>query len=132
MALLPPLVLLVEDDKSIREYAAEVLREAGYVVLAASTADEALFRIEQDGAAIDVLFTNIALPGPVSGFELARLAKARNPRIEVIYGTDFVETVNHAAAPADAVDRLLRKPYSRKELEAEMMRAVNGDRRGRP
>jgi len=132
MALLPPLVLLVEDDKSIREYAAEVLREAGYVVLAASTADEALFRIEQDGAAIDVLFTDIALPGPVSGFELARLAKARNPRIEVIYGTDFVETVNQAAAPADAVDRLLRTPYSRKELEAEMMRAVNGDRRSRP
>jgi CheY-like chemotaxis protein len=128
MALMPPLVLLVEDDAELRGFAADVLREAGYVVLAAAGAEEALARLERDAAAIDVLFIDVSPPGPLTGAELARLARARNPRIEIVYTTGFAGAAD-GSAPADAVDRLLRKPYTPQELEREMMRAAGGRRR---
>jgi CheY-like chemotaxis protein len=128
MALLPPLVLLVENDPAIRDFAGEVLREAGYVVLAAADAGEALTRLERDAAAIDILFTDVAPPGRISGYELARRARAVNPRIEIVFTRDFAAAAGDSE-PAEAVDRLLRKPYSSQELAREMTRAAGGRRR---
>jgi CheY-like chemotaxis protein len=128
MALLPPLVLLVEDDPELRAFAADVLREAGYVVLAAADSEEAQRRLERDAASIDILFTDLSPSGRLTGPELARLAKQRNPRIEAVYTHAFADAAGDAE-PAEAVDRLLRKPYSSQELAREMMRAAGGRRR---
>jgi CheY-like chemotaxis protein len=98
------------------------------VVLAAADAGEALERLERDAASIDVLFTDVAPPGRISGYELARRARAINPRIEVVFTQEFAEAAGDSE-PAEAVDRLLRKPYSSQELEREMMRAAGGRRR---
>jgi CheY-like chemotaxis protein len=122
MALLPPVVLVVEDDDQVRDYAVEVLREAGFAVLSARDADEALQLLENDGA-IEVLFTDIMMPGDIDGFELARRAREMHPRLAVVYATGFAEAVD-LLTPARAVDRLLRKPYSPAQLEAEVGRAI--------
>jgi CheY-like chemotaxis protein len=122
MALLPPVVLVVEDDDQVRDYAVEVLREAGFAVLSARDADEALRLLENDGA-IEVLFTDVLIPGGIDGFELARQAREMHPRLAVVYATGFAEAADQLA-PAHAVDRLLRKPYSAEQLEAEVGRAI--------
>jgi CheY-like chemotaxis protein len=122
MALLPPVVLVVEDDDQVRDYAVEVLKEAGYAVLTAHDADEALTMLENDGA-IEVLFTDIVMPGAMDGFELARQARAMHPRLAIVYTTGFSEMVDQLT-PARAVDRLLRKPYSPEQLEAEVGRVI--------
>jgi len=122
MALLPPVVLVVEDDDQVRGYAVEVLREAGFAVLSAADAEEALRLIENDGA-IEVLFTDIVMPGGIDGFELARRARATHPRLAIVYATGFAEAID-GLPPARAVDRLLRKPYSPEQLESEVGRAI--------
>jgi CheY-like chemotaxis protein len=122
MALLPPVVLVVEDDDQVRDYAIEVLREAGFAVLSARDAEEALQLLENDGA-IEVLFTDVVMPGAIDGFELARRARETHPRLAVVYATGFAEAVDRLP-PARAVDRLLRKPYSPDELQSEVGRAI--------
>ena len=130
MALLPPVVLVVEDDDQVRDYAVEVLKEAGYAVLTARDAEEALDLLDHDGA-IEVLFTDIVMPGGVDGFELARRAREIHPRLAVVYTTGFSEVVDRMA-PARAVDRLLRKPYTPEELETEVDRAIGQRQTGDP
>lgn len=76
-------VLIVDDEFLLREFAAEVLRSEGYEVLEASNASEAIdiLRMRAD---IDTLFTDVNMPGPIDGLELARRVRQDRPEIRVI------------------------------------------------
>ena len=106
-------VLLVEDEPLISELAVEALEEQGFVVEVVSNAFDALRRLAS-GRTIDILFTDINLPGGMTGAELARKARALKPELPVVYasgryrGDDLDGLVPHAA--------FLPKPYDQRKL----------------
>jgi CheY-like chemotaxis protein len=106
-------VLVVDDDDDIRDYAAAVLRGAGYRVFAAASPREALRQLGQ-APAIDLMFTDIVLPD-IDGFELAELAKRRHPALQVLYTSGYAETFERQ--PVERYGRLLAKPYRSAQLE---------------
>src|SRR5215813_5796130 len=84
----PGFVLVVEDDDDVREFAVRVLRDNGFRVLEAVNAGVALILLEQE-IPIEVLFTDIVMPGEPDGIGLADRAKALRPDLRVLYTTGF-------------------------------------------
>ena len=78
-----PAILIVEDDPIIRWAGAETLEDAGFEVLEAASADEALTLLEAHGA-VSVLFTDVDMPGEIDGLDLARITATRWPFIHII------------------------------------------------
>lgn len=108
-------VLVVEDDEDVRETAVAILADLGYRVLRARNADSALTVIES-GVSIDVLFTDVMMPGRLRSPELARIAKQRLPGIAVLFTSGYTEnSIVHGGRLDEGVD-LLSKPYSREAL----------------
>jgi signal transduction histidine kinase len=108
-------VLLVEDDTLVRRYVEQQLRSLGYRVVSAGSGPEALTLL-QASQDIDILFTDIVMPGGMSGRELAEAALAARPDLRVLYTSGYARD---ALPEQDATDRdipLLRKPYHREEL----------------
>ncbi len=99
-----PTVLLVEDEVLIRLMIAEELRDRGIHVLEASSADEALSVLEST-LPVDLLFTDIHLPGDMNGVALANLAHVRYPHLKLII-TSSQEPSGGAVA-----DTFIAKPY---------------------
>jgi CheY-like chemotaxis protein len=99
-------ILLVEDEMLVRELAFEDLTEAGFDVTPARDGDEALRRLETDGP-FDLLFTDIRMPGQIDGWELARRARAADPRLRVIYATGYSDDFGELSAG----EKLVKKPY---------------------
>ncbi len=104
----PHTVLVVEDEGVVRLDAAESLRDAGFEVLEAADAKEALDAVEQHEN-IGVLFTDIDIPGGIDGLELARRVHRQRPRVRLILTSGAVRIdprdIPHAGA-------FVRKPYS--------------------
>jgi CheY-like chemotaxis protein len=113
-----PTILVVEDDAAVRGACVEVLRELDYVVLEAPDAMEA-FRLIADHGGIDLLFTDLGLPGGVSGRALADAARNVDAGIRVLFTTGY-ERVDLAERSGSA---LLRKPFNPAQL-AGMVRDV--------
>jgi CheY-like chemotaxis protein len=100
-------VLVVEDEFFIAEWVAESLSDLGFAVEVVSNARDALRRLES--ASVDVLFTDINLPGGMDGATLARQARQLLPELPVIYASARVATLEPEARVRGAV--LVRKPY---------------------
>ena len=114
-------VLLVEDAEHVRALAREHLTELGYRVLSASDADEALEVLDRHGDRIDLLFTDIMMPGSMNGIGLAEALRARAPHVPVLFTTGYNEDLSSSAGVSDL--DVLSKPYRRSEL-AERVRAA--------
>jgi signal transduction histidine kinase len=108
-------VLVVEDNDGVREYAVEVLEQLGYRVLAASDAKEAL-RLLSDGKHVDLLFTDIVLPGAITGRVLADQAKDIRPDLRVLYTTGYTRNAIVHQGRLDPDVHLLNKPYTQQSL----------------
>jgi CheY-like chemotaxis protein len=113
-------VLAVEDNPSLRRIVVRQLNEIGYRVIEAADAREALELLENQ--AVAVLFTDVVLPGGKNGYELARIALARWPRIKVVLTSGFPETRINADGALSNV-KLLGKPYRREDV-ARVLREV--------
>jgi len=125
----PPLILLVEDEPLVRETAAEMLRVLGYRAVAAADGNEALSRLA-DHPDVALLFTDVVMPGGLSGFALARTAHRLRPELKVIYATGYAEeTIDHRGRPGDGP--LIRKPYRLADL-ADALRRTLGPNGGEP
>ena len=108
-------VLVVEDDDEVRETAVSLLGDLGYRVLKAREAMGALSVIES-GVPIDLLFTDVVMPGPLRSPELARKAKERLPGLAVLFTSGYTENaIVHGGRLDPGVD-LLSKPYTREAL----------------
>lgn len=108
-------VLVVEDDDDVREIAVSLLRELGYRVLTARDAAAALTVIES-GIPIDLLFTDVVMPGPLRSPELARKAKDRLPNLAVLFTSGYTENSIVHGGRLDPGVELLGKPYTREAL----------------
>jgi two-component system, response regulator PdtaR len=121
----PSYVLVVEDEALIRVLISEELRTAGLSVIEASNADEA-WSYAAAGGPIDLLFSDVQMPGSMSGLELARKLKQRSPNLDVIITSGRVK-------PDDVseVGAFLAKPYLPERAVAAVLTALQS-RGGRP
>ncbi len=119
-------VLVVEDDEWVREVAAETLRDAGFRVIAAQDALEALALIRR-GEQFDVLFSDIVMPGGMTGIELAEAARRLRPTLPVLLATGYAGTV---AGSADHGFEVLAKPYDQPGLTRRIAELAARRQRG--
>ncbi len=118
-------ILVVEDDEDVREGAVALLRDLGYRVLKAKDGSSAMGVIES-GLPIDLLFTDVVMPGPVRSPDLARTAKERLPNLAVLFTSGYTENAIVHGGRLDRGVELLGKPYSREQL-ARKIRHVLGN-----
>ena len=112
-------VLVVEDDDEVRATVVEMLSDLGYRVLKAVDAQNALAVIES-GMAIDLLFTDVVMPGNLKSPELARKARQRLPDIAVLFTSGYTENSIVHGGRLDAGGELLSKPYTREALARKL------------
>jgi two-component system, response regulator PdtaR len=117
-------VLVVEDDALIRMDAAQELRSAGYNVIEACDADEALAVLEAR-IGVDVLLTDVNMPGSRDGLALARIVRRQLPHARII-----VMSANRYAWEGGLVDASVMKPYTVPELLAAVAALLAVDRSG--
>jgi CheY-like chemotaxis protein len=113
-------ILVVDDEPLILDMISQELTDQGFAVLEADTGEAALSIIES-GKAVDVLFTDIRLPGELDGRRLAAMAQEAKPGLSVIYVTGY--NVNREAAVPGSV--FLKKPY-RPSVITETIRTLIG------
>jgi signal transduction histidine kinase/ActR/RegA family two-component response regulator len=109
-------ILVVEDRASLRHTVAAQLADLGYRVEEASDGDAALALLEQDEPRIDLLFTDIIMPGHLDGHALARLAVERHPGIKVLLTTGFDGGPLASQGGEPPEYSLLAKPYRKDDL----------------
>jgi PAS domain S-box-containing protein len=108
-------VLVVEDDDEVREVAVSMLAELGYRVVKAKDAAGALVIVDS-GIPIDLIFTDVMMPGTLRSPELARKAKERLPDVSVLFTSGYTQNaIVHGGRLDPGVD-LLAKPYTREAL----------------
>ncbi len=117
------LVLLVEDDALVRQYAGEQLRALGYRVLEAADGPQALEQLRRH-AQVALLFTDVVMPGGMSGRELAQAARALRPGLPVLYTSGYTENAIVHHGRLDPGVLLLGKPYRRHELARKLLEAL--------
>ncbi|MEZ2417003.1 response regulator [Luteibacter sp. RCC_6_2] len=123
-------ILVVEDDDAVRETVVGMLGDLGYRVLKARDAESALSIVES-GIAIDLLFTDVVMPGPLRSPELARKAMKRQPGIAVLFTSGYTENAIVHGGRLDEGVELLSKPYTKEQL-ARRVRHVLAARVPRP
>ncbi len=116
-------VLVVEDDVSVRSTAVETLLEAGFMVLEAENAERALAIIES-GANVDLLFTDVVMPGKLRSPDLARRAQEILPHIGVLFASGYTENSIVHAGRLDKNVELLSKPYTNDQLFQKIDRVM--------
>ena len=118
-------VLLVEDNESVREFAKSQLITLGYQVLEAANGKDAL-KILVQRADIQLLFTDIVMPGGLNGRELALEACRINPKLKVLYSSGYAENAILHEGLLDKDVQFLSKPYTRRELAARIRELLTG------
>ena len=122
MALGSETVLLVEDDGSVRAVARRILERAGYTVIEAASGGEALKLFDARGAEIDVVLTDMVMPG-MSGRELAVKLRERNPSLRALFMSGYTEDSVLLLGMADPGAAFIQKPFSARSL-TERLREV--------
>jgi signal transduction histidine kinase/CheY-like chemotaxis protein len=116
------IILVVEDDPLVRTYVLAQISSLGYRTLSASNGPEAL-NVLRSSEPIDLLFTDIIMPGSINGRELSIEALKLRPDLKVLFTSGYTEnTIDHDGRLDQGV-QLLRKPYRRSDL-ANMIRAA--------
>jgi two-component system CheB/CheR fusion protein len=117
-------VLVVEDNAALRRVVTRQLGELGYRVLAAENAAAGLELLDRQS--IDLLLTDIVMPGGINGRELARRARQRWPEIKIVFTSGFSEArLNGDAGPLAACTPLLSKPYRKEDLASAAREALD-------
>ena len=107
-----PIVLIVEDETLIRMDAIEMIVAAGYEVLEAANADQAI-EILEARADISIVFTDVQMPGSIDGLKLAHAVRHRWPPVKIVTCSGHIKVKQHDL-PEGA--RFVPKPYSKSEI----------------
>ncbi len=115
-------ILAVEDDAQVRHATAEALREFGYEVIEADTAATALDLLA--ARPVDLLFSDIAMPGGMTGRDLAKLVARRHPGVRILLTSGYVNRMSDAEGGDEPAARFLKKPYRDYELARAVREAL--------
>jgi PAS domain S-box-containing protein len=110
------LILTVDDNPTVLATTVLQLEALGYQTLTARNAESALEMLDRD-TKVDVLFTDIIMPGTMNGKELARLARMKRPGLKVVYASGFPGIEATAGIDVDLDAPLITKPYRKSDLE---------------
>jgi len=125
-------ILVVEDDNDVRATVVATLSDLGYRVLTARDAQAGLAVIES-GVPVDVLFTDVVMPGTLKSPEMAKLAKASNPGLVVLFTSGYTENSIVHGGKLDRGVELLSKPYTREALDGRIRHLIaNQKQRSQP
>ena len=119
MSASPSTILVVEDDAIVRMLIVDVLEELGFVVLEADGSEAALAQLENPGNTIDLLMTDVGLPG-MNGQELALRARELRPQLPVLFASGYAESIEVPAGMA-----VIGKPFSIDQLR-DKVRGILG------
>ncbi len=116
-------VLLVEDDELVRDYATQLLGELGYRTLTAKDGPSAL-EIVMRGENIDLLFTDVIMPGGMSGPQLAVEIEKLRPGLPALFASGYTENAIVHQGHVDPSLSLLQKPYTKRRLAEKLRHAL--------
>ncbi|MDM9649133.1 GAF domain-containing protein [Rhizobium sp. S163] len=120
-------ILVAEDDEKVRETVVAMLTDLGYRVLKAKDASAALTVVES-GIPIDLLFTDVVMPGPLKSSEMARQARERMPDLGVLFTSGYTENSIVHGGKLDVGVELLSKPYTREALARKIRHVLNNSK----
>jgi CheY-like chemotaxis protein len=120
----PETILVVEDDEAVRATVVETLQDLGYRVLKAADPTAAL-NIVESGIPIDLLFTDVVMPGSLTSTELAKKAKERLPRLAVLFTSGYTENSIVHGGRLDHGVQLLSKPFTREVLARKIRQVLD-------
>lgn len=118
-------ILLVEDDGSVRRVGARILRRLGYSVIEAETGEDALALMEEHGQTIDLLLTDVVLPG-IGGRDLAQQAQSMYPAIKVLFASGYTRDAVLQRQTRERRVILLQKPFTLQEMASKVRKALDG------
>jgi PAS domain S-box-containing protein len=118
-------ILLVEDDALVRQLAQEVLRKYGYVVLEASTGKEALEMAQTYRAPVELLITDVVLPGAMRGTQVAQQLLAQRPHLKVLYMSGYTDNAIAHHGVLDAGVAFLQKPFTPETLARKVREVLD-------
>jgi CheY-like chemotaxis protein len=118
------IILVAEDDEQVRNTVVELLTDLGYKVLKARDAATALTVIDS-GVPIDLLFTDVVMPGPLKSADLARKAVERIPDLAVLFTSGYTENSIVHGGRLDPGVELLSKPYTREAMARKIRHVLN-------
>ncbi len=117
-------LLLVDDEVALLELAAELLQTLGYRVLTASNGKQALQMLTEEKA-VDLLFSDVVMPGGINGFELAEQAVVLLPELKVLLTSGYTEKAVMRNGQARFSANMLSKPYSQADLACRVREALD-------
>jgi CheY-like chemotaxis protein len=120
-------VLIVDDERSVREVVQRFLETHGYHVLTASDGREALTLFEQGGVAIDAVVTDVLMPG-MNGVELARELDVRAPELPILFMSGYAQDERVQGLTTRACSAFLAKPFTLAEIAAKLERLLQACR----
>ena len=115
-------ILVVEDDVLVRMPISQYLRDCGYKVIEAANAEEAMTVLSHKETTIDVVFTDIEMPGAADGFGLAKWVREHRPGLDVILAGTLPRTVQQAKALCE--EGLVPKPYNAQDVHNHIRRLL--------
>ena len=118
-------ILIVDDREDVAELARTILRDFGYTTLMAANGRQAL-EILEGGERIDLLFSDLIMPGGMNGVALAREARRRQPRLKVLLTTGYAEASLERTDIGGSEFDLLNKPYRRTDLIRRVRAILDG------
>lgn len=119
-------ILVVEDNEDVCAFTAQVLRDIGYRV-AVATDGKSVLKALEEGLEVDLLFTDIGLPGGMSGRELADEARRRWPHLKLLYTTGYARNSIIHHGRLDAGVQFIPKPFTESGLAAKVRRVLDKD-----
>jgi CheY-like chemotaxis protein len=119
-------ILVVEDDPLVRQYVLTQIQSLGYSTLSASNGTEALAVIDS-GKEIDLLFTDVIMPGAMNGRQLANELQRRKPELKVLFTSGYTENAIIHHGRLDTGVLLLAKPYRKSDMAAMIRKALARD-----
>jgi CheY-like chemotaxis protein len=122
-AVSPATILVVEDDPDVRALVVELLAGWGYRVLSAVDGAMALAILDRDRS-IRLMFSDVVMPGKLSGGELAERARRLRPDLKVLLTSGFAEHPAVRSAPIDGIAAFIAKPYRPRELAAQIRQVL--------
>jgi PAS domain S-box-containing protein len=117
-------ILVVEDDADVRTYTTETLRELGYKVFEAHEGDTALSLLASEPD-IQLMFTDIGLPGPLNGRQLAEEARKQRDDLKILFTTGYAQNAIIHHGRLDPAVQLIIKPFSFEGLAAKIRQVLN-------
>jgi PAS domain S-box-containing protein len=117
-------ILVAEDDDQVRETVVAMLADLGYKVLKSRDASAALSILES-GVPVDLLFTDVVMPGPLKSSDMARQARERMPSLAVLFTSGYTENSIVHGGRLDPGVELLSKPYTREALARKIRHVLN-------